>query len=172
MKIVKDFIDSGFIQQVLTENDNLIYENVWRSSLGWQKEIVAPSGLVLIRSLSENQKITLTKALVEKGLVESGQKIELDAQAYLWHRLSYIPWHDDRHSDDEIRFAATLYLNSEWNDNWGGLFLYKIGEEIRAEAPAYNKLVFNDQNFSHATSILSTDAPLRHTVQLFWKLIR
>lgn len=43
----------------------------------------------------------------------------------MWHKLSFIPWHSDKDSYDAVRFAATLYLNKEWDDNWGGLFLYK-----------------------------------------------
>jgi Rps23 Pro-64 3,4-dihydroxylase Tpa1-like proline 4-hydroxylase len=170
MKIIENFIGPSFIQQVLKENEDMMYDNVWRSNLGWQEEIVAPSGVVLIRSLSPAQIESLTDAMRKHGLVQPHQSIEIDAQAYVWHRLSYIPWHSDKDSDDEVRFAASLYLNREWNDDWGGLFLYKKEGEIRAEAPEYGKLVFNDNNFPHATSMLSVDAPYRHSVQLFWKV--
>ena len=172
MKIVNNFIDNEFIQEVLNENEFLMYENVWRSNLGWQKEIVSPSGVVLIRSLSDEQKEHLRKALVRHSLIKPDSLIELDVQAYVWHRLSYIPWHSDKDSSDEVRYAATLYLNAEWNDDWGGLFLYKAQDEIRVEAPSFNKLVFNDKNFPHATTILSVDAPFRFTVQLFWKILK
>jgi hypothetical protein len=47
---------------------------------------------------------------------------------------------------------------------------YKIDEKIYGEAPAYNKLVFNDNNYAHATSMLAVNAPFRQTVQLFWKI--
>ncbi len=170
MKIISNFIGTEFIQQILKENADLMYDNIWRSNLGWQEEIVSPSGVVLIRSLAPSHIDLLTEAMRRHGLIQADQKIELDAQAYVWHRLSYIPWHSDKDSDDEVRFAATLYLNSEWNEDWGGLFLYKKDGGIRAEAPAHDKLVFNDQNFPHATTILSVDAPYRHSVQLFWKV--
>ena len=170
MKIIHNFIGSAFIQQILKENEEKMYDNIWRSNLGWQEEIVAPSGVVLIRSLSPEHVETLITAMRKNGLVAPDQEIEIDAQAYVWHRLSYIPWHSDKDNDDDVRFAASLYLNPEWNNDWGGLFLYKKDGEIRAESPEYDKLVFNDNNFPHATSMLSVDAPYRHSVQLFWKI--
>lgn len=171
MKVIDRFIHPDFIFAVLKENKELIYDNVWRSNIGWQDEIVSPSGIVLIRSLSEVQKNILRKSLESNGIIIPNAKIELEAQAYLWHRLSYIPWHNDKEEDDGVRYAATLYLNEEWKDDWGGLFLYKNNNSIYAESPGFNKLVFNDNNFEHATSMLATDAPFRQTVQLFWKII-
>ncbi len=171
MNVINNFISIDFIDEVLKENKELIYENVWRSNLGWQDEIVSPNGVVLIRPLSTTQKNTLTEALKKHNLIPSDKKIELDAQAYMWHNLSFIPWHSDKDSNDDVRYAATLYLNKEWDDNWGGLFLYKINDKILAEAPRFNKLVFNDKNYEHATSMLTSNSPFRFTVQLFWKTL-
>ena len=124
-----------------------------------------------IRGMQDESAIEeLLKALKKHTLVPDDKKIELDAQAYMWHKFSFIPWHSDKDSYDEVRFAATLYLNKEWDDNWGGLFLYKKNDCIHAEAPRFNKLVFNDQNYEHATSMLTSTAPFRFTVQLFWKI--
>ena len=171
MHVINNFINPNFIDEILHENKELIDDNIWRSNLGWQDDIVSPNGVVLIRPLNENQKNGIVKALKMRGLVPQDKEIELDAQAYMWYKFSYIPWHSDKESDDEIRFAATLYLNKEWDDNWGGLFLYKINDQIHAEAPRFNKLVFNDNNYAHATSMLTSNAPFRFTVQLFWKIL-
>ncbi len=171
MRTIDNFIHVDFIDKVLNDNKELIYENVWRSNLGWQDEIVSPNGVVLIRSLSQTQKNELLEALKNHNLIPSDKKIELDAQAYMWHNLSFIPWHNDKETNDEVRYAATLYLNKEWDDNWGGLFLYKIKDQIFAEAPRFNKLIFNDNNYEHATSMLTSTAPFRLSVQLFWKIL-
>lgn len=172
MQVVENFIDVDFINNVLKENKELIYSNIWRTNLGWQDEIVSPNGVVLIRSLSDDQKNVLIDSLKKHELIPLDCNIELDAQAYMWHNLSFIPWHSDKDSDDEVRFAATLYLNKDWDDNWGGLFLYKINNQIFAEAPRFNKLVFNDKNYEHATSMLTSTAPFRQSVQLFWKILK
>jgi Rps23 Pro-64 3,4-dihydroxylase Tpa1-like proline 4-hydroxylase len=172
MRVINNFTSPDFIAEILKENQDLMYENVWRSNLGWQNDIVSPNGVVLIRPLNDNQKKELLQSLKIHDLVPTDKQIELDAQAYMWHNLSFIPWHSDKENDDEVRYAATLYLNKEWNNNWGGLFLYKKNDNIYAEAPRFNLLVFNDQNYEHATSMLTSNAPFRYTIQLFWKIIK
>lgn len=74
MQIINNFINTDFIDEILKENKNLIYDNIWRSNLGWQDEIVSPNGVVLIRSLSDNQKNELMKALKNHFLVPSDKK--------------------------------------------------------------------------------------------------
>ena len=56
MKIIDDFLSSVFIDKIINENKELLYSNVWRSSLGWQKEIIGSCGTVLIRDLSDEDK--------------------------------------------------------------------------------------------------------------------
>lgn len=170
MKVIHEFVAKDFILEIQKENQELLYSNIWKSSLGWQDEIIAPTSSVLIRDLSDSQKTELIQAMVRQGIADEHQIDEFEAQAYVWQRLSFIPWHNDKEEDDRVRFAATLYLNVDWKDDWGGLFLYKDQTGIHAESPTYNKLVFNDNNFPHATTIISSDAPLRQTVQIFWKL--
>ncbi len=171
MRIIENFITEEFISEVVTMNKELLYENVWKSNLGWQDSIISPSGVVLIRDLNK-QQVNLLKAYITEKLLPSvdDKIIELEAQAYVWHNLSFIPWHSDKEEEDQTRYAATLFLNQEWEADWGGLFLYKIDEKIYGEEPAYNKLVFNDNNYAHATSMLAVNAPFRQTVQLFWKI--
>jgi Rps23 Pro-64 3,4-dihydroxylase Tpa1-like proline 4-hydroxylase len=172
MKIINNFIDPKFIKELHKENKNLLFENVWRSNISWQEEIISHCGTVLIRSLNETQTKKIVKALIKNGLVSIDEEIELEAEVYIWKRLSYIPWHSDKENNNEIRYAATLYINETWDDNWGGLFLYKINNSILAEAPSFNKLIFNNKNYLHATSMLAVHAPYRETIQLFWKIIQ
>lgn len=169
MKTITDFITPDFLEEIRQQNEALLYTNVWKTSLGWQQEIVAPTGSVLIRELTDDQKETVKSALMAHQIMDINAMYEFEAQVYLWQRLSFIPWHNDKEEEDTIRYAATLYMNEQWEDDWGGLFLYKDKTGIHAESPTYNKLVFNDQNFPHATSMIASNAPLRQTLQLFWK---
>lgn len=171
MRIIKDFIDADFIQDILKENEDLNYSSVWKSNLGWQSEILKSSGIVLIRDLNLEQKNRIIESLVSKELLDNSLSFELEAHVYLWTKGSFIPWHADKEYDDKVRYAATLYLNETWDIDWGGLFLYKNGDDIKAEIPNFNKLIFNDENFPHATTILSDNSDLRITVQLFWSYI-
>ena len=81
MKIINNFTESVFIKNVLEENNSLLYENVWRSNLGWQNEIISPSGVVLIRSLTDGQKNQLRKSLISNDIIRKNDVIELDVHA-------------------------------------------------------------------------------------------
>ena len=85
MHVINNFISPNFINEILHENKELIDDNIWRSNLGWQDDIVSPNGVVLIRPLNENQKNGIVKALKMQGLVPKDKEIELDAQAYMWY---------------------------------------------------------------------------------------
>jgi len=171
MRVIDNFINPDFIQDILKENVDLNYSSVWKSNLGWQSEIIKSSGIVLIRDLNSDQKDNIIEALISKNLLDTSLGFELEAHIYLWSKGSFIPWHADKEYEDKVRFAATLYLNENWDIDWGGLFLYQSGKEIKAEIPNFNKLIFNDENLPHSTTILADDADIRITVQLFWSYI-
>jgi len=67
MKIINHFISRDFIEEIIKENNTLLYENNWKTSVGWQL-------------------------------------------------LSFIPWQNDKESDDGMRFEARLYLNEILED--------------------------------------------------------
>jgi len=86
---------------------------------------------------------------------------------YVWTRLSYIPWHDDGQRPE----AITLYLNDQWDLDWGGLILYRDRkQQIRAYPPTFNCGLKNSNSVIHSTTPVNLDAPEpRFTVQLFSK---
>lgn len=85
----------------------------------------------------------------------------------IWTNGSGINWHHDQ--DD--RMAATIYLNEEWNLNWGGLFLYQ-GENGRSSHwtnPHYNRCVWFKSPLWHCVTLISKAAPQpRLSIQLFF----
>ena len=84
---------------------------------------------------------------------------------------SYITWHDDLYEDEIPRLASSTYLNSNWDKNWGGHFLYKSKEteEYYAEIPEYNKMILVETPELHATSITSQSAEPRISLQCFFQ---
>ena len=48
--------------------------------------------------------------------------------------------------DDNGRYGCTIYLNKEWDINWGGIFIWYDGEELKALNPTYNMMVLNTHN--------------------------
>jgi Rps23 Pro-64 3,4-dihydroxylase Tpa1-like proline 4-hydroxylase len=83
---------------------------------------------------------------------------------YFWTKLSYIPWHDDTQADS----ALTIYLNDYWDQDWGGYFMFKLNNEIKAIKPDRNLGVIQTGNVSHSVSTVNLDADLRITLQAFF----
>jgi len=43
MKVIHEFVAKDFILEIQKENQEFLYSNIWKSSLGWQDEIIAPT---------------------------------------------------------------------------------------------------------------------------------
>lgn len=134
---------------------------VYRTNYAWEHNIVLGSTPVLIRDADEETRAQVIKGFLGKGILKDPERLSISA--YIWTRGSYIPWHNDVMS----KFAATVYLNPNWELNWGGLFLYQTNDGIKATPPNFNTAVVNEGNVLHATSILANDSPPRVTLQIF-----
>ena len=85
---------------------------------------------------------------------------------HIWQKGSGIKWHEDGTGD---RIGCTIYMNHEWNANYGGLFLYIKDGANNWYCPEYNDCVWFESPMWHSVSILSNDIPEpRFSVQLFW----
>jgi hypothetical protein len=78
-------------------------------------------------------------------------------------RYSFAPWHNDVIYERSI----TVYLNEEWDRNWGGCYLYDEdnGEGVRAIYPEFNKAIDITPPLLHATAMPNIQAPLRFSLQ-------
>ena len=134
-----------------------------RSNHHWDPVIVRASQPVLVRDYEPELARLILAKLRDRGVVEDLDYIVMN---YAWSRLSYIPWHNDaKHCT-----AITIFLNPQWDRDWGGLFLYRDGEEsgFRGIEPRFNTGLRNDGNLEHATTPVAIDAPEpRFTLQLF-----
>ena len=83
---------------------------------------------------------------------------------YYWLPGSYIPWHRD--SSHEA--GMTLYLNNNWLIKYGGLFNYYKENSIRGIKPKKNLGVLQVGGIGHSTTIISSTAPIRRTLQIFF----
>lgn len=135
-----------------------------RSNFHWQPAIRKASAVVLVRDYDDVHRALILDRLIEGGLLEHR---DYHVMNYAWTIGSYIPWHDDHHSED----AMTVYLNQSWEADWGGLFLYRDDEDqIRGIAPRFNCGLANGTQVRHATTAVTPEAPEpRFTLQLFSK---
>ena len=85
---------------------------------------------------------------------------------YYWLPGSYIPWHRD--SSHEA--GMTIHLNDEWLIKYGGLFNYYKENTIKGIKPEKNLGVLQIGGVGHSTTIISSTAPIRRTLQMFFKI--
>lgn len=130
----------------------------------WPEEIVKDSGKVFICPLYEENK-KLSKDIL-KEIEEKTGYIGFNPMIYWWTPASFIPWHND----GTYFGGCSIYLNTKWDINWGGYFLYKkTDESIQAIVPEANKAVIQTGKTWHATTPTSLESDNRLTLQVFLK---
>jgi hypothetical protein len=84
---------------------------------------------------------------------------------HLWPNLSYITWHNDKH----VKAALSLYLNENWDDNWGGFLMYEDSteNEIKAIKPTKNMGVLQEGGVNHSVTTINIGADMRISLQFF-----
>ena len=108
----------------------------------------------------------VNEVLYENYFSSYGDDLTLHYQYYIWDKLSGIDMHNDSGHD----FGATLYLNGQWNPNWGGLFVWedKDEKELKIICPKQNMLVIADEGEDHMVTTISPYAEEdRITIQIW-----
>jgi Rps23 Pro-64 3,4-dihydroxylase Tpa1-like proline 4-hydroxylase len=171
MKLKKDkdiIIHNDFLEkQLIIDLKNIIRQRVndfnWKTNLSWGQNIVKSSSQVSSFNLINEKKFYDEILNYYKDYLKN-KNINPGIMYYIWNNLSYIPFHKDEHSV----IASTIYLNDNWHEDYGGLFLYKTKNEIKAIVPEFNKCIINTNNIAHATTLITMNAPYRETLQLFF----
>lgn len=92
---------------------------------------------------------------------------------HIWQPGSQINWHDDVHDKSWEELTTTIYLNKNWDVNWGGLFLYKEKADSQTGQwvyPAYNQLNWFTPPVWHATTMCTPAmTEPRLSIQGFWR---
>lgn len=136
------------------------------SNFNWQNYIVLESAPVLLYTLNDENTPFFHELVSE---IETKTQYTLSVPIinfYIWTNSSYIPWHDD----GAYSAGLTIYLNNNWDLNWGGLFLYKDGdEEIKSIPPKKNRAVLQEGGVHHSVTLTTTKADYRYTLQIFFK---
>jgi hypothetical protein len=151
------------IEEIL-HNSNPNVPNFTTSLTSWDKN-VQNSSTPIIRYVFNKNDDTIFQFL--KKEIESKIPYYIDNMViHFSPKLSYIPWHNDNH----VIAALTIYLNKNWNVNWGGYFLYKLNDEIKAIKPELNLGILQEggeKGLPHCVTTTNIDADLRISLQLF-----
>lgn len=86
-----------------------------------------------------------------------------------------IDWHTDAPTNDDTTgnsntCGITVFMNSDWQDNWGGQFMHKNKfEDIEGKfvTPVYNTAIINNGLEPHGVAPVSYGAKPRLTFQIF-----
>lgn len=157
-----DFCEEIYNDCLMTISDHSKY--VWKSNYSWMSDVFKGSFPVQCRLMEDPLKTRILDALLEKGIIDTKNYV---VSNFAWTRLSYIPWHNDGIYDGG---AVTIYLNPTWDENWGGMFMYKENnsDEIYGLMPKFNTAVKVLNYTLHSVSHISPMAACpRYTLQLF-----
>ncbi len=164
--IKNNFLEVSFLDQLLGSiiKESQQYNPIWKSNINWGENIVKGSSLVLAYELKNIDLKYIKQKFIE--LDNIFQSKEIVGHFYVWTRGSQIPFHND----NNYTHGCTLYLNKEWNIDWGGLYLWLDNNKLHTEKPEFNKLIINTNNIRHGTSVVNYNAPEeRITLQIFFK---
>ena len=148
-------------RHLLTLGNNLFATNQW-----WNTHIVKDSAPVFVHNVNRESELNanLRKTIEQKcqSKVPGNYGIG-NVMIYYWTRYSYIPWHTDK----DYFGAITVYLNEEWQEDFGGYFLYRDKKDIKAIIPKRNSAVLQYGGVNHCTTAVNFDGNMRITIQAF-----
>jgi len=170
MKIYRNCLTESLCDECINEFNSIKGEKVWGvSSMFWEPGLkVGVVGDCISTVLNEN----LSKKVENKLQKILPEYDSLLIQLYCWLPNSAISIHDDR----DYKFGATLYLNRDWNANWGGIFLWQENDYdienglFSGFTPSYNTIVINDSKQKHMITPISPKCDeSRLTIQIWGK---
>ena len=167
MKLIKNSLRKELISLCNDEIDKLLPSRAWSiNQTTWNKELLGDDfhGVCLSADVSSFTERKIKTELLK--LLPEADKITMNYNVFL--KNSGIRWH----SDANYKFGATLYLN-EWNNKWGGLFLWEDKEEnLHVICPEPGTLVINTEEENHSITHLSSIAPYpRRSLQIWGTML-
>lgn len=173
--ILTDVLSNSYISSLLDWNEKTKMGDVWASNQTKWVDVLkyATNGTILSRALGDEWKNPLYYELVERGKLDYLPYASA-AIFYLGYPTSCVNWHPDYVDYD----AMSIYLNDHWDSNWGGWFAWTdeyngVDASTNPKAgqyycPQYNTAVYSTEREWHCTTPVSTSAPVRMSIQLFF----
>lgn len=162
MKIFQSVLSGLLLEEIKNDYENLINKRVWASSqLTWNKDLLKGiDGVCLTATINQDIKVKIYNEIKNKFPNHN----EFVMQYYVWQKHSGI----SSHNDGTKVFGATIYLNHNWDIDYGGLFIWQERKESKAFCPTFNTMMLNDEKEPHlVTPISSYAAEPRLTIQIW-----
>ena len=156
----ENFLSDSLLQKLgeFTYSEPPLRSNI----TSWEGFLIGASSAILIQDIEGELKNDLVSEIKNKLDIDfSGCTFE--CTYVLGTRGSFLQWHNDGNHF----YSITVFMNDNWDRNYGGAFMYEIDDVVTAVYPKRNKAVLMKPPVEHGTSATSQDAPLRQTVQVF-----
>jgi hypothetical protein len=176
ISIIRDVLSEEFINQLLTWNEETKTGDVWASNQTKWIDVLkyATGGTIISRALPDEWKNPIYYELVNRNKLDYLPHSS-SAILYMGFPTSCVNWHPDYADYD----AMSIYLNKEWDSNWGGWFAWTDEHKGSSEfginpksgefySPQYNTGVYSTEREWHCTTPTATVAPPRISIQLFF----
>ena len=164
LRTVDDFLDDELyntcvLYSIETLNSG---ELNLKTNHSWDYGVVKDSPIVLIHKLTpENELYMRINESIQNNIGIYNVKL---IQFYYWLPGSHIPWHDDTNHNG----AITIYLNKNWSEDWGGIFLFKDENNINGIYPKSNMALHLTSGIQHAVCPTTKSSDIRFTIQVFY----
>jgi len=143
IKIYKDCLHKDLIKNIFTYLKFYSNKDVWGSSFYWNDASNPNSSNIITHEIGNKSLINFIKKNIEDiiNINFDEEKLLFIPMIYIWSSGSYLSWHND----DPYPYNGTIYLNTEWDSNNGGIFLYKDNKNktIIGVEPKYNDMIVN-----------------------------
>lgn len=160
--IHRQVLDQQTLTRCVNEMNELTNSKWYCSAMVWPDLLRrGQTGLITHTPVSRE----LAAAIKKQVAPYMPEHKDLDMHHYLWHKYSGISMHDD----PGHLFGATLYLNKNWDINYGGIFIWRdVDGSLHAVSPEYNTMVVNSKKRYHMVSMVSPLAnEYRQTIQIW-----
>jgi len=176
ISIIRDVLSEEFIDQLLAWNEETKTGDVWASNQTKWIDVLkyATGGTIISRALPDEWKNPIYYELLNRNKLDY-LPYASSAILYMGFPTSCVNWHPDYADYD----AMSIYLNKEWDSNWGGWFAWTDEHKGSSEfginpksgefySPQYNTGVYSTDRELHCTTPTATVAPPRISIQLFF----
>lgn len=164
LRIFDNFLDDALYNECYEYSTSRFEspEMSLRTNLSWNQNIRKDSNLVLTHILSTDNDLykKINDIIKTKCQVDSIKNIMF----YYWTQGSHIPWHNDGCHNGGI----TIYLNKVWDEDWGGIFLFKDDDTINGFYPKQNRSVMQLGGIQHSVAPTTKNSDIRFTIQIFF----
>jgi hypothetical protein len=167
VKITDDtFTDAEYKRIISHMNKNVELSPTSLRNDSWPKELIdGVGGYTNTHPVSDP---SLVKLLADKCISTIGSSNNYEDYLVMYYEGEgefALNWHTDR----AYSSSASFYLNDNWNDNYGGYFVFRMdGDKLTtAIRPDLGMAVFQKGKIIHAVTATRHDAPKRKSLQVF-----